>query len=111
MANVLGKSLDARQLAAAKATIYVCPGAPTIAAYAKLMIVHNKGGSAETVIVHFKKSGGTSKIIRKRILQAGETFDIIDPRMALSMSPADEIEAETTTAATVDSTLTGAEET
>lgn len=101
-----GKSLADGQVAAAKATIYTCPGGTH--AYVKHMKFHNTGGGTETLIVYVKRSGSVSRVHFRAVLSTLETAEELAP---ISLAAGDVIEATTTTATTVDYTLTGAEET
>jgi len=104
MAQLL-KLLAQGQLAAAKATVYTVP-ASTQTALGKLML-YNTGGSLETVILYAKLSGGSSRVIGRTQLASLEwgVFDL----ERVGLQAGDIVEAETTTATTVDYTVSALE--
>jgi hypothetical protein len=105
------KSLADGQLPAAKATIYTCPGATT-AMIRQIRCSHVSGAATtETVKIFLKVSAGTSRLIGRAMLDQDEQFHVLTDSEALSLEAGDVIEGSTTTATTVDYTITGAEQT
>ena len=100
-------SLADGQMAASEGSLYVSTGVKAIVKHAHL---RNAGATTETVIVYLKRSGGTSRQLFKGTLAPGEGVDLLTGGVVLVMSDGDDIRGETTTATTVDYTITGATE-
>ena len=98
------KSLATGQVAAAKATIYTVPAA-TQAIIRTVSFVHVAGGT-QTVQLYVKESGGTSRKFSRAVITTDEFAHEEDIG---TLDPADELEAETTNAASVDYTIMGVE--
>lgn len=73
--------------------------------FVTLVTLYNTGGSTETVLVYLQKSGESARKIRRIELGATQSY-VISERIPLAAG--DEIQAETTTATTVDYTVSGA---
>jgi hypothetical protein len=102
------KVLASGQLGAAKATIYTVPGATK--AYVKYFSVVNTGVGSEVVKVYVNPAG-TSRRIPSGTLASGESASLLTNGEVLILEAGDLIEAETTSAATVDYFICGVEET
>lgn len=98
------KILAEGQLAAAKGTIYTVPAATQ--AIIRNVAFGNIGGVTEQVVLYVKKSGGTSKLFSKAQLDMDEFAHEEDIG---TLDAGDELEAETTNAASVDFSVHGVE--
>lgn len=98
------KLLADGQLAAAKATIYTVPAATQ--AIIRDVAFGNIGGLTEMVKLYVKKSGGTSRLFSRAQLDLDEFAHEEDIG---TLDAADELEAETTNAASVDFSIHGVE--
>jgi NaMN:DMB phosphoribosyltransferase len=108
MATFTAKILAQGQLPNAKGTLYTAP--VLTKAYVKFINAFNTGGGTEVVIFYVKLSTGTSKIICRASLATLEQQRVIEKDETINLGPGDTIEGQTTTAATVDYTITGVEE-
>lgn len=104
------KSLADGQLPNAKATLYTCP-ASTQAIIRQIRCLHVSGATSETVTVYLKVSAGTSRRIGRAVLEQNEQFHVLTDADTYSLEAGDVIEGDTTTAAVVDYTIVGAEQT
>lgn len=102
------KVLADGQLPNTKTTLYTVPASTK--AYVKFFSVFNTNAAAQTVIIYAKKSGGTSRVIGRTVLQQNESARVIEIGEALNLGAGDVIEGQTTTASAVDYMITGAEE-
>lgn len=109
MATFVGSILAQGQLPNPKGTLYTVPANTN--AFIKFINAFNPSVGVETAIFYVKKSAGTSRTLGQAVLNQDEQIRIIEKDETLNLGPADEIEGETTTAATVDYTITGVEET
>lgn len=109
MATFTAKILAQGQLPNVKGTLYTVP--LTAAGYVKFINAFNPSVGVETVNFYIKASGGTSRRIGHGILNQDEQLRIIEKDETLNMATGDIIEGDSTTAATVDYTITGVEET
>lgn len=98
--NILANGL----VAAAKATLYTVPAA-TQAIVRTVTFTHVASGT-QTVILYVKKAAGTSRVFSRAVLATNEFAHEEDIE---TLGPADEIEAETTNAASVDYSIMGVE--
>ena len=98
--NLLGNG----QVAAAKATIYTVPAATK--AIIRTVTFNQVAGGTQTVVLYVKKSGGTSRVFSRAVLAANEFAHEEDIG---TLGAGDEVEAETTNAASVDYTVMGVE--
>lgn len=102
------KVLGDGQLGTSKATLYTVPASTST--YVKFMSVHNVGAGTENVEILLNVSG-TSRRIAYVTLGANEGAQIVDKDGAISLEAGDLIEGLTTSGASVDYVITGAEET
>src|SRR4030067_916691 len=98
------KILPNGQVAATKTTLYTVPGA-TQAIVRTVGLTHVANG-AQTVILYVKKSGGTSRAFSRAVLDTNEFAHEEDIG---TLDAGDELEAETTNAASVDYVVMGVE--
>lgn len=94
------------QVAAAKATIYTCPAATQ--AIIRTVTFNHVAGAIQTVILYIKKSGGASRQFSRAVLDTNEYAHEEDIG---TLSAGDVLEAETTSAATIDYTVMGVQTT
>lgn len=104
---VVGGSLAQGQLASSKTTLYTV--ATGVIAHVTQIILCNTSGSAVTVNIYVKMSGGTSRrIINKdKSLAAGESYWLPIAPSALRLSAGDLIEGDASSAAQIDYTISG----
>lgn len=102
------KALGDGQLSDSQAAIYTCP--LNTVAYVKSITLFNTGASIETVILWINRSG-TPRKWRQYIFGANEHADVLGGASSIILEAGDTIEAMTTTAGTVDYTISGVEET
>lgn len=98
------KILADGQVAAAKTTIYAVPAA-TQAIVRTVSFTHVAGGT-QTTILYVKKSAGTSRVFSRAVMTTNEYAHEEDIG---TLDALDELEAETTNAASVDYTVMGVE--
>jgi len=98
------KVLAEGQLAAVKATIYTCPAATQ--AIIRDIAFGNVGGVTENLNLYVKKSGSTSRLFSKAQLDMDEFAHEEDIG---TLDAGDELEADTTNAASVDYSIMGVE--
>lgn len=104
MATTAPKLLAEGQVTAAKGTIYTAPAGQQ--AIIRNVALGNVGGLTEQVVLYVKKSGSTSRLFSKAQLDADEFAHEEDIG---TLDAGDEIEAETTNAASVDYSIMGVE--
>lgn len=102
MATGVAQSIAQGQVANTDTAIHTVPSS-TIAYY-KTIIFHNTNTTDETVVVKFKQSGGTARIIGRTVLAANSTWYL---GFAGPASASDVLSAATTTASKVDYTICG----
>lgn len=108
--SFVGKSLADGRLANALAALYTVPGS-TRAVITSIDIV-SATAIAQTVQLYIRRSGGSvRRILNVNGLQLDERIAVLDDGQTYSLAAGDTIEGFTTTAASVDYTITGAEET
>lgn len=100
-----GKVLAQGQLANSKTTIYTV-AASTVAFIKQLRVFST--GSGQTVSIYLNP-GGTSRKYAQFVLTTGESADVFE--MPIQLEAGDLIEADSTSATTVDYVLTGVEQT
>jgi hypothetical protein len=98
------KLLADGQVAVAKTTIYTTPAARH--AIIRDVAFGNVGGLTETVILYVKKSAGTSRFFSRAQLDPNEFAHEEDIE---TLDAGDELEAQTTNAASVDFAVMGVE--
>lgn len=102
-----GQSLADGQLPSSQAAIYTVPA--NYRAIVNYIHVHNTGSAPETVTIWVKRSGSTARIlVREPALSIDTTMWPLEPSEELTLSAGDSIEAQTSTATTVDYFITGA---
>jgi hypothetical protein len=92
------------QVAAAKATIYTVPAATQ--AIIRTVSFAQVAGGTQVVILYVKKAAGTSRVFSRAQLEANE---FAHEEEIGTLDAADELEAETTNAASVDYSIHGVE--
>jgi hypothetical protein len=100
-----GKILAQGQLSNSKTTLYTVPGGTK--AYIRFFRCSNVGVNVETILVFYKKS--TSRRIGRAVLAVDEAVDFTEQDV-LVLDAGDLLEGQTTTAASVDYVISGAEE-
>lgn len=100
-----GKILANGQLPAAKGTLYTVPAA-TRAIIRNVTLAHVAGG-IQTVVLYIKKSASTSRKIAQAKIDTGE---FAHEEGIETLEAGDEIEGETTNAASVDYSIHGVEQ-
>ena len=106
----VGQSLADGQLPSSQAAIFTVPASNR--AIVNYIHLHNTGTGPETVTLWLKRSGSTARVfIREPALEADATLFPLEPSEEFTLSAGDTIEAQTTTATTVDYFITGALET
>ncbi len=101
-----GKILANGQLPAAKNTLYTVP--PLTRAIIRNVTLSHFANGTQTVILYIKKSGGTSRKIGQCMIGASE---FANEDGVETLDAADEIEGESTNAASVDYAILGVEQT
>lgn len=101
------KVLAEGQLPNSKTTLYTVPGATT--AYVRFINANNTGATEE-VVQFFVRPGAASRRLGRYSLLANETARVLGQGEVITLEAGDLIEGQTTTAATVDYVITGAEE-
>jgi hypothetical protein len=104
MATTTPKVLAEGQLAAAKATIYTVPAG--LQAIIRDVAFGNIGGLTENLNLYVKKSGSVSRLFSRAQLDLDEFAHEEDIG---TLDAGDELEAETTNAASVDYSVHGVE--
>lgn len=105
MATYLGQSLASGQIANSVGAIFTV--AATNTAFVKTLTLFNTNAAAQTVLVYIKRNGQTPRLVRRYVLEQNEFADALSDGDSWQLSTGDAIEAVTTTAATVDYTMTG----
>jgi len=101
-----GKILANGQLPAAKGTLYTVPAA-TRAIIRNVTLAH-VAGAIQTIVLYVKKSAGTSRKIGQAMITTGE---FAHEEGIETLDAGDELEGETTNAASVDYAVLGVEQT
>lgn len=100
------KLLGEGQLLASKSTIYTVP-ADTRTIIRTITLAHVAGGT-QTINLYVKTSGGTSRRVSRAVI---ETDEFAHEEDIGTLEPGDEIEADSTNAASTDYTIHGVEQT
>ena len=103
----VGKSLADGQLASSAGTLYTVPASSS--AIIKGFILFNTGTSKQTANVYITRSGSSRRQLYQFVLLAKSSASVITDGEVWVLSAGDLIEADTTTAATVDYTIMGAD--
>lgn len=98
-------SLGSGQIASSQGVLYTVPALSV--AYLKSLSISHTSATPQTVIIYLKESGGTARRYRTFVLNEDESADVISPGSSIQLSAGDTLEAETTSATTVDWFLTG----
>lgn len=106
MATYTPKVLADGQLPAAKGTLYTVPAATST--YLHNVNVYNTNAAAQTLVIYLNTSG-TSRKYRQIVLAQDESAEVFT--QPLQLQTGDLVEGVTTTAAAVDYTVTGVEQT
>lgn len=96
------------QLPSSVDAIYTVPG--EVAAYVKQVFLFNGNAATQTIDL-WLNTGGVSLHWRRLVLEQNESADVLEHGESLQLESSDSIEAVTPTAASVDYTITGVEET
>lgn len=102
-----GKSLNAGVLATSWANILAPSGVKFIV---KLLDMSSNNASAQTVELRITRSGETTRRWKRAVLEQNEFVEFLTDGEVLILSTGDVLQAQTTTAAAVEWTATGAEE-
>lgn len=108
MGTFTGNLLANGQVAAAEADLYKAPAATV--GYVKQVTLFNTDASTQTVTIWIKKSGGTSRKIRRIELTQNESCDLLDQGETCELGAGDAIRAASSNANVVDFTVMGVEE-
>lgn len=100
-------SLADGQIAATVVTIYAPSG---LKAIIKAVELFNTGAGSELVKLYVTRSGGTRRQLRQVSIGASGSASILTDGMTWILSDGDALEAETSTATTVDYVVMGATE-
>lgn len=104
-----GGSLADGQIANSKGTIYTCPSG--YSATVKLIVCYNTSATAQTVNLYIKRNGSTSRQYAKSVaLTQGMSWFPLNYGEEINLSDSDEIEADTTSATSVDYAIYGSTE-
>lgn len=95
------------QLPIVQGSIYTVPFGVT--SYVKQVFLFNGNTVAQTIDL-WLNTGGTALRWRRLVLQQNEAADVLEHGESVQLESSDSIEAVTTTAAAVDYTITGVEE-
>jgi hypothetical protein len=106
LVSVFHRSLADGTIASSKTTIYTAPAG--LVAYPRFLSLFNTNASDQTILVYLKRSGSSSRTLRRYVLAQYESALVFDKDDDLALSAGDEIEAETTNASAVEYVLTGA---
>lgn len=103
------KILADGQLPSSKTALYTVPGSTQAAV--KFFRLVNTSGSAVTVNVYVKKSGGTSRRIvpKDYSLSAGAMASVLDYGEVVALAAGDALEGDASSATTVDYLIDGGE--
>lgn len=102
------KSLADGQVSTSEAALYTVPAATT--AYIKQVTLCNVNAVTQTIDVWIRRSGGTSRKVRRFELAQHESADLLDDGDTFEFSTGDSVRAATTTDSAVDFVVMGVEE-
>ena len=97
------------QLPNSQANLLVCPNGTNY--YIKQLFLFNHNSSVETIRLFLLPNGGVATAIPQLQLAQNESAQILEDGESITLTPGDAIQAVTTTAAVVDYTFTGVQET
>ena len=109
MATFTAKTIADGQMATSETNMYLVPAATK--GYVKQVTIYNTNAAQQTISIFIKRSGGTSRQIRRFVLDQYESVDLVDDGDTLELSTGDAIRGLTTTATAVDYVVMGVEET
>ena len=101
-----GKSLAEGQVATSEGDLYLVPSSTV--GYVKKLHLFNTSATTQTCDVYIKRSGLTTRRIRRVVL---EQYESVEVENLGPLAAGDAIRGTTTTNAVLDYVLTGAEET
>jgi len=102
-----GASLADGQLPGTTGNLYVPTG---VKAIIKSINLHNTKATTETVVISLKRSGSSSRILARAVLEQDETMYVLSEGEVLVLSDDDTLEGDSTNASAVDYVVTGATE-
>ena len=108
MAFAAGSLADG-QLPNSQGAIYTVPASTK--GYIRNLLLLNINATTQTIDLYIKRSGGTSRQFRRLTLAQYESASVIEGEEAILLSPADAIEAVTTTSSAVNYFVGGVLET
>lgn len=108
MAFTAGSLADG-QLPTTKGTLLTIAASTT--GYVKNLFLYNGNAATQTVNLYLKRSGSTSRQIRRVELAQYESASVIEGEVAILLSTGDVIEGDTTTSSAVDYYIAGVLET
>lgn len=97
------------QLPNSQANILVCP--PGTFYYVKQFFLFNHNTTVETIQLFLVPNGGTASSLPQLQLAQNQSAQVLEEAESITLTPGDAIQAVTTTAAMVDYTFTGVQET
>jgi hypothetical protein len=95
------------QLPTAQAPLYTSPQVT----YVKQLLLYNENAASQTIQLWLIPFGGTAALIRQLVLAQNESAEVLEEAESFTLSAGDAIAAATTTAAAVDYTVLGVQET
>jgi hypothetical protein len=101
----LAQSLADGQLATSKGALYTVPAGVTV--YPRFLSLFNTNAATQTILIYLKRSGSTSRSLRRYELEQYESALVFDRHDDLALSAGDVIEGATTTASAVEYFLGG----
>lgn len=107
MSTFQGKPLAQGEVQTAQAALFAATAARCT--YVKGFSLYNKNAATQTIAVYLKVAGVVRKF-RTFVLLQDESADVLSNGSTWELATGDEIQAVTTTAAAVDFTITGVEE-
>ncbi len=100
-----GQSLGDGQVATSTDAIYTSPS--SLYTLIRSCCFYNTNAATQTLDVYVTRSGGTRRQLYQVSLAQYESFNMVSAGEVFSLSPADALEASTTTTTAVDYLLTG----
>lgn len=97
------------QLPTSQANLIICP--PGTNYYLKQFILFNHNAASQSIQLFIVPSGGTARNLPQLTLAQNESAQVLDEAESITLTPGDAIQGMTTTAAAVDYTFTGIQET
>ncbi|HSV90924.1 MAG TPA: hypothetical protein VLH80_07475 [Nitrospiraceae bacterium] len=97
------------QLPNSQAAILTCPAGMNY--YVKQLYLFNNNAATQTIFLYLVPNGGTQTTWHRIVLAQNESAHVLEDAESVTLTPGDAIQAVTTTAAAVDFTFTGVQET